>query len=238
MALRTHFVVTLALAIAMPLGSAAEACTLSSRAVLLLLDASYSMLNRVAGGTTRFGSARNSISAVVDLLPNDGMVALRFYGSQTPAQRQDCMDSVLAVPFAPVAVNRAPIALALATAHARGVTPIAYSLTEAVKDFLPNKDLERTIILVSDGGESCEGNPCAIAAAMHAEGFVINTVGFMIAGLARAQLRCIAANSGGEYFDVSVAATLSDNLRQAFGECPIATAPPPGRRTDEDVMTS
>jgi Ca-activated chloride channel family protein len=230
--------VAVALAVALPLGAAAEACSLSGRAVLLLLDASYSMLNGTAGGTTRFGAARNSISAVVDLLPDDGFVALRFYGSQTPAARQDCMDSVLAVPFAPAAINRAPIKLALAAAHARGVTPIAYSLTEAVKDFLPNKDLERTIILVSDGGESCEGNPCAVATVMHREGFVINTVGFMIAGLARAQLRCIAANSGGQYFDVPVAATLSDGLRQAFGECPIASAPPPVRRADDDMMTS
>jgi Ca-activated chloride channel family protein len=220
----------------MPLGSAAQACSLSDHAVLILLDASYSMLNRVAGGNTRFGVARNSVSAVVDLLPDDGFVALRFYGSQTPVEKLDCRDSVLAVPFAPALVNREPIKLALAAAHARGSTPIAYSLLQAVADF-PQDNLERTIILVSDGGESCEGDPCSVAAALHGQGFVVNTVGFMIGGLARAQLRCIASATGGQYFDVPVAVALSDGLRQAFGECPVAALPTP-RHNDDETMPS
>jgi Ca-activated chloride channel family protein len=218
-----RLLIALALAIAPPFASAAQAC-LANRAVLILLDASYSMLNRVAGSTTRFGAARNSVSAVVDLLPDDAFVALRFYGSVAPAARRDCTDSILAVPFGPVIDNRLPVKAALAAAHARGVTPIAYALAEAATDFR-NGDLERTIILVSDGGESCQGNPCAVATALHAQGFVINTVGFMIGGLARTQLRCIAANAGGQYFDVPAAATLSDSLRQAFGQCPIAGLP-------------
>jgi Ca-activated chloride channel family protein len=233
MSFSTRLAIALSLAVAMPLASAAEACSLSSRSVLVLLDASYSMLNRVAGGGTRFSAARNAVSAVVDLFPDDGFIALRFYGSQTSAARMDCGDSVLAVPFAPAFTNRAPIKSALADAHARGLTPIAYSLAQAVSDF-PTDRLDKTIILVSDGGESCNGDPCAAAAKLHAQGFVINTVGFMIAGLARAQLRCIASASGGQYFDVPVAVTLSDSLRQAFGQCPVAALP--ARRDDGAMM--
>jgi len=231
-----RFLIALIVAIAMPFGSFAQACSVSDRAVLLLLDASYSMLNRVAspaGATTRFAAARNAVSGVVDLFPDDGFLALRFYGSQTPAVRMDCGDSVLAVPFAPAVANRTPIKLAMAQAHARGVTPIAFSLAQAAHDF-PSDALQRTIILVSDGGESCDGDPCATAALLHTQGFVINAVGFMIAGIARAQLRCIAAASGGKYFDVPVAVSLSESLGQAFGQCPVAMLP---RARDDDVMT-
>jgi Ca-activated chloride channel family protein len=232
-----RFLVALVVAVAMPLGSFAQACTIADRAVLLILDASYSMLNRVAapgGPTTRFAAARNAVSGVVDIFPDDGFLALRFYGSQSQATRMDCTDTMLAVPFGPALVNRAPIKAALAQAHARGVTPIAYSLAQAARDF-PSNSLERTIILVSDGGESCDGDPCATAALLHTQGFVINAVGFMIAGIARAQLRCIAAAAGGKYFDVPVAVSLSESLGQAFGQCPVATLPV--RRNDDDLMT-
>ena len=232
----SRFLVALVAAVAMPLGSFAQACTISDRAVLLILDASYSMLNRVAapgGPTTRFAAARNAVSGVVDLFPDDGFLALRFYGSQSAAIKMDCTDSVLAVPFGPAIANRAPIKAALAQAHARGVTPIAYSLAQAARDF-PSDALERTIIVVSDGGESCDGDPCATAALLHAQGFVINAVGFMIAGIARAQLRCIAAAAGGKYFDVPVAVSLSESIGQAFGQCPVAALP---ARRDGDAVT-
>jgi Ca-activated chloride channel family protein len=236
MGFSSRLLIALAVAVAMPLGSVAEACTLSDRAVLLILDASYSMLNRVAGGLTRFGVARNAVSVVADLFPDDGFLALRFYGSQTPVSRMDCTDTVLAVPFAPAAQNRPAIKAALAASHARGLTPIAYSLSQAIGDF-PSSSLERTVVLISDGGESCNGDPCTEAAFLHTtQGFVINTVGFMTNGLPRAQLRCIAAASGGEYFDVSTAVTFQDQLNRAFGYCPVAALP--ARRNDDGGMPS
>ena len=90
---RRHAVLALGLAFALPCGSFAEACTPSDSAVLLMLDASYSMLRMVAGGGSRFNAARTAVDAAVDLFPDDGLLALRIYGSQSQVVRNDCTDS-------------------------------------------------------------------------------------------------------------------------------------------------
>jgi Ca-activated chloride channel homolog len=227
---RRRTVLVLGLALTLPFGSFAEACTPANSAVLLMLDASYSMLRLVSGGVSRFSAARSAVNATVDVFPDEGLLALRIYGSQSQVIRDDCTDSVLAVPFAAAKDNRDKIKLALGQTHARGVTPIAYSLQLAAGDFTNDK-IQRTIILVSDGAESCNGDPCSVAEQMAGNGFVINVIGLMTTGLARASLRCIASATGGAYFDVPVAAQLSDKLREALQDCPVAALPPRAYRT-------
>jgi Ca-activated chloride channel homolog len=130
----------------------------------------------------------------------------------------------LKVPFAPASINRSAIKLALADTHARGVTPIAFALQQASEDF-PAQASERVIVLLSDGGEDCNGDPCATAAQLHALGFVINTVGLLTDVQGSRQLQCIARVGGGQYFGVPTAVQLTDKLMQALGICPIALGP-------------
>jgi len=172
-------------------------------------------------GTNRFNLARQAVIAIVDLFPPEGYLALRLYGSEGQSIREDCTDSKLAVPCAPAAENRDDILLALSQAPARGLTPIAYALEQAVADF-PGNDLDKLIIIVSDGIESCYGDPCGVATELGALGFVIHTVGFVVSRTTATQLRCVATATGGTYFDVPVAVELSNKLRQAFSACPIA----------------
>jgi len=217
-----RFATAMTAALAGPLMAVAEACVPPDRAALLILDASYSMRRGVARtGTNRFNLARQAVAAVVNLFPPEGYLALRFYGSESQSIREDCLDTKLAVPFAPAAENRDAILLALADAHARGLTPIAYALQQAVSDF-PGGDLDKLIIVVSDGIEACAGDPCGAAIELGALGFTIHTVGFVVNRSARAQLQCIAAVTGGTYFDVPVAVQLPDKLKEAFSACPIA----------------
>ena len=227
---RRRAVLALSLAAAIPFASFAEACTPSNSAVLLMMDASYSMLKLVSNGISRFSAARAAIDASVDLFPDDGEIALRIYGSQSQVVRDDCTDSMLAVPFAAATQNRPKIKLFLAGAHARGVTPIAYSLQQAVGDFASGQ-AHRTIVLVTDGAESCGGDPCAVAGALAPQGFVINVIGLMTSGPSRASLRCVAAATGGTYYDAAVAAQFNSKLAQALQDCPIA-AIPAARRED------
>jgi Ca-activated chloride channel family protein len=222
-----RFVLALTAALAVPLVPAAHACIPPQRAALLILDASYSMLRTVPRtGITRFNFARQAVISLVDLFPDDGRLALRFYGGDSFATRNDCRDTRLAVPFGASAANRDAIKLALSAAHARGVTPIAYALEQAVGDFAGNQALEKLIVVVTDGIESCSGDPCAAATALAAQGFVINTIGFMVDRGARQQLQCMAQVSGGFYFDVPVAVDLKDRLKDALYDCPIAGLSP------------
>jgi Ca-activated chloride channel family protein len=191
---------------------------------MLILDASESMTRYAGSAITRFNVARKAVQAALDLFPDDGQIALRFYGSQAPVNAGLCDDTVLAVPFAPAAQNRAAVSKALTLARARGKTPIAYTLEQAARDFPENTT--RTIILVSDGRESCGGDPCATAAALAKQGFVINTVGFQADRPGRFELQCIANTTGGQYFNAPVALQLTNKVLEALGVCVVAGLAP------------
>ena len=213
-------------ALALPLlpTGAVAACIPNDHNALLIFDASYSMLRRVANGVSRFQLARQSVNDTIDLFPDKAEIALRLYGSMTQAQRMDCTDTLLKVPFAPASQNRAIIKSALADTHARGVTPIAFALKQAAEDF-PGNASERIIVLLSDGGEDCNGDPCATAAVLHSQGFVINTIGLLTDPVGYRQLQCIARVGGGQFFNVPTALQLTDQLMQAMGICPVALGP-------------
>jgi Ca-activated chloride channel family protein len=202
----------------MALAPVAHAC--ERRDVLLILDSSESMARNSGSGPPRMSVARRAVQEAIDIFPDDAGIALRLYGAQAGAGVRNCEDSVLAVSFAPAATNRIKITEALSRVRARGLTPIQYALDEAEGDF--PEDAMRTIILVSDGRESCGGDPCATAARLATRGFVINTVGFQVDRVGRSQLMCIAKASGGQYFDVPVAVGLADKLREALGNCVVA----------------
>jgi len=204
--------------------AALAVCLPREHDALLIFDASYSMLRRVSNGVSRFQAARQSVNDTLDLFPDNALVALRLYGSLTPAQRMDCSDTLLKVPFAPAASNRRVIKAVLADTHARGVTPIAFALEQAAEDF-PSDAPERIIVLLSDGGEDCNGDPCAVAAGLHVQGFVINTIGLFTDPIGYRQLQCIARVGGGQFFHVEAAVQLTDTLMQAMGICPVALAP-------------
>jgi len=89
-------------------------------------------------------------------------IALRVYGHQyivTPTY-QNCEDTKLEVPFGPNNFNA--IRAKVNRIQAKGTTPIARSLEAAADDF-PDKNSKNVIILITDGLEACDGDPCVIA---------------------------------------------------------------------------
>ncbi|MFN4130954.1 MAG: vWA domain-containing protein, partial [Paracoccaceae bacterium] len=106
----------------------------------------------------------------------------------------------------------------------RGMTPLTDSLAMA-RDQIPPTAEAADIILVTDGLETCEGDPCALAASLAAEGIDIraHVVGF---GLSRAEvdaLSCITDQTGGMLFQTNSGAELAQALQQVS-----AAPPPPG----------
>src|SRR6185295_15019366 len=149
----------------------------------------------------------------------------------------DCQDSRLAVPFGPAAQNSAAIAATADGAKAQGYTPIAYSLDQAVGDF-PADAKERVIVLVSDGKETCQGDPLLTAKALAGSGITIHTVGFVVDTAARGQLQAIARATGGTYFDAPVGPELADRLKSAFVACKQTVATTPARRGPGKLRTT
>jgi Ca-activated chloride channel family protein len=133
--------------------------------ILFLLDASGSMMAPWEG-QPRWDVAKRLLAKMADSLyayPNLEL-GLRVYGHQSPNAEQNCEDSRLEVPFAPK--NAAAIKARLKTLKAQGNTPITYSLEQSAKDFPLDKTSRNVLLLITDGVESCKGDPCAASLAL------------------------------------------------------------------------
>lgn len=196
----------------------AQSCNTADRSVLLILDASGSMNARLPNGETRIAVAQRAIKGVAGFVPAQAQLSLRLYGAQSAASQKNCQDTHLAVPFGPASASGGVITTTVDRAKAQGYTPIAYSLGQAANDFPPDAK-ERVIVLVSDGKETCQGDPVVAAKALAAKGIAVHTVGFVVDTAARGQLQAIARTTGGSYFDAPVGPELPDTLKSALSAC-------------------
>ena len=211
----------------LPAAALAQSCNTADRSVLLILDASGSMNAKLPNGETRIAVAQRAIKGVAGFVPASAQLSLRMYGAQSPALQKNCQDTHLAVPFGPASAAGGPIVTAADAAKAQGYTPIAYSLGQAANDF-PADAKERVIVLVSDGKETCQGDPVVAAKALAGKNITVHTVGFIVDTAARGQLQAIARATGGTYFDAPVGPELPDTLKQALNACKtrVVTLPP------------
>lgn len=142
--------------------------------ILFILDASNSMNARWDGTQTRIDAAKELLIKTVDSLDGSAnlQIALRVYGHQSPitATYQDCNDTKLEVPFGPNNFSR--VRNKIKTILAKGTTPIARSLEAAAADF-PDTNARNIIILITDGLEACDNDPCVIAKKLHDKGIKV-----------------------------------------------------------------
>lgn len=176
--------------------------------VELVLDMSGSMWGRVPGGT-KADVAREVLGRLVQSLPDGTALGLRVYGHR---RKQDCDDIELLVPPGPA--DAEVVRAAMATLEPTGMTPIDRALRQAAEDLagLPGS---RAIVLVTDGVESCKGDPVAAAAEVAGTARV-HVVGFDVGEDAEAvaQLRDVARAGGGSF---SLAGD-ADQLERALEE--------------------
>lgn len=113
--------------------------------------------------TLRIHAAKKILSDLVDSLKVNNKVelALRAYGHQSPAKEQNCQDTKLEIGFSKG--NHDAIFNRLKYIYPKGNTPIAYSLSQSANDFPKDDSYRNIIIIITDGIESCEGNPCAVS---------------------------------------------------------------------------
>lgn len=187
--------------------------------IQLMLDSSGSMAADL-GGQRKMDIAKQVMTTFVDTVPKEANIALRVYGhtgSNDNADRpESCKGTELFYPFQPL--NTTLFKSAIAGFDATGWTPIAASLQAAQQDFAPYKGDTNTniIYMVSDGIETCDGDPVAAARALHEADIaaVVNIVGFDVDPAAAEQLRAAAAAGGGQYFE----ARSADELNEVFTE--------------------
>ena len=121
-------------------------------------------MNAQWGSQTRIQAAKEILANAVDSLKGSANleIALRVYGHQSPitATYQDCNDTKLEIPFG--ADNFDKVKYRIKSIEAKGTTPIARSLEAAADDF-PDQNSRNIIILITDGLEACDNDPCVIA---------------------------------------------------------------------------
>ncbi|MEW6186109.1 MAG: VWA domain-containing protein [Thermodesulfobacteriota bacterium] len=196
----------------------APAWAKEGRMVEIILDASGSMEGKLKSGESRLEGAKKAVQDLTTKLPSETVLAFRAYGFQSSREKKDCLDTRLLAPFAPLKENRQKILDQLRPLKARGYTPITFVLTEAGKDFPADFKGDKMIILITDGKETCEGDPCALAKSLaKAEArLVIHTVGFGVNEATKQQMECVARAAGGKYFAAEDPASLTLEMGKAL----------------------
>lgn len=140
--------------------------------ILFVFDASQSMYGRWNYQQKIF-AARNILSNFLDSLSSfDNIeVALRVFGDQYPVPPQVCEDSRLIVPFSKG--NHKKIKKALKSIVPKGTTPITYALEQAANDFSGCEDCRNIVVLITDGIEECEGDPCEVSLKLQSKGIIL-----------------------------------------------------------------
>lgn len=170
-------------------------------AVEVILDASGSMGALLPSGTPRIDEARNTLRELVeDGLPEGTPFALRAFGHVSPSS----CEQELVIPLGPLQRASAGAAIAGIEPKLLSQTPIADALRAAASD-LTDAGARAAVVLITDGEESCGGNPEAAVAELRAAGVDV-TLSIVSLGLddaaASERFASLAAIGGGSYLDV------------------------------------
>jgi Ca-activated chloride channel homolog len=188
---------------------------------LIVLDASGSMKERIKG-ESKIDIAKRAVRELVAGLPDDVRIGLVVYSHRSLS---NCEDIELLIP--PGALDRAAFIAAVEGIKPRGLTPISSAL-EFAANALEYKTKPACIILVSDGEETCDKDPCATAARLEktAADLIVHTVAFDMTARQSKSIACIARTTGGRFLQARDAASLQDALAVVVAES-VAPAPVP-----------
>jgi hypothetical protein len=183
--------------------------------LLFILDLSNSM-NESLENDTKFNLMLKTMRDILPKIPQDTQIGLRIYGYKmgfTPVEA--CRASTLAVPIA--AGNGRNIENSLMKRKPRGMTPITFSLKQAIKYDFANFIGLKHIILMTDGGENCDESPCTFVMELikFRRDVKIDVIAFNIKDYEDLQqLRCTALVTSGQFYN----AQTSSQLAQSFNK--------------------
>ena len=166
--------------------------------LLFILDGSNSMWGQV-DGVAKIETAKEVLVDLLGNLPPDTKVGLMAYGHRS---KEDCSDVEILSPIG--AKDPAALASDLQSIVPKGKTPIAFAL-EMSFDAFADAEANNSVVLISDGIETCGGDPCDVAAKLSQRGVNVrvHVVGFDVSAEERQQLECIADAAGGRYFNAA-----------------------------------
>lgn len=179
--------------------------------VIIVFDASGSMYGQVAGGV-KIDVAKKVVSDIVGTIDPAMELGLIAYGHR---KKGDCDDIELLVP--PQAGSSAAILKAVAGLQPKGKTPLTAAVMQAAQ-YLKFQESKASVILVSDGVETCDKDPCMVATELESLGidFTCHVIGFDLKAGESSGLECLAKKTGGMYLAAQDASSLKSSLEMAM----------------------
>ncbi|MBZ9796830.1 vWA domain-containing protein [Mesorhizobium sp. ES1-4] len=186
--------------------------------VIVILDASGSMWAQI-DGKPKLEIARESLRTVLQSVPADDEIGFMAYGHR---EKGSCDDIQLIVPPQPGSASA--ISAAADSLKFLGKTPLTAAVKQAAEALRYTED-KATVVLITDGLETCGGDPCALGKELKASGvdFTADVVGFGLTADEGKQIACLAENTGGKYIQASD----EKALQEALVETVTAPAPEP-----------
>lgn len=189
--------------------------------LIFILDASGSMWGRI-NGQPKIVVAKQVMKDLLTGIPSHVNIGLVVYGHR---RKGDCNDIEI---IGPTGTDPAKLKMAIDKIMPQGMTPITASLRQATS-IISDTENPGTVVLVSDGLETCKGNPCALVQELLQKGahIIVHTVGFDVDKKAAQQLTCIAETTGGHYYPASDSKKLRKILFAVRDAVIKEKAPPP-----------
>ncbi|MEO0980740.1 MAG: VWA domain-containing protein, partial [Pseudomonadota bacterium] len=203
---------------------------------MFVFDGSGSMWGQI-DGQAKIVTARETLARVATQLPPDLEVGLVAYGHN---RKGDCNDIETLVPIGPAATQSGALVSSVQSLNPKGKTPLTRAVRRAA-DALRYQEDKATVILITDGIETCEADPCAVASELEALGidFTAHVIGFGLSAEESGQVACLAENTGGLFLNADDAASLGQALQQTVALAPAAApAPPPAASLAKNLSVS
>jgi len=186
---------------------------LAAERAIIVLDASGSMWAQI-DGKARITIARETLDSVLSTLPPDIELGLMAYGHR---EKGNCGDIQMLVE--PAAGTADAIKAAVADINPKGMTPLSDAVRLAADD-LKYTEEKATVILITDGLETCHVDPCALGSDLESKGvdLTVHVLGFGLSDEEGKQVACLAENTGGRYLSAQDGASLVQALTETVAQ--------------------
>ncbi|MFD0917306.1 VWA domain-containing protein [Pseudahrensia aquimaris] len=183
--------------------------------VMIVFDGSGSMWGQI-DGQAKIKIARETLSQSLTNMSLNARIGLIGYGHR---QKGQCSDIETMVPVGNMSGNLNAIISAVNGINPKGKTPLSDAVTLAAKE-LKYTENAATVVLITDGLETCNADPCALARALERDGinFTAHVIGFGLSKDEGRQVACLAEETGGRYIEAGDGAALDDALKMAMAQ--------------------
>ena len=178
---------------------------------IVVFDGSGSMWGQI-DGRAKIETARQTLSTVLSEIPADSKIGMIAYGHR---RKGECSDIETVVPVGP-AGEAVPRMISFANGmQPKGKTPLSDAVRMAAEE-LRYTENAASVVLVTDGIETCNADPCALGRELESAGinFTAHVVGFGLSEEEGRQVQCLADTTGGLYLSANSADELGNALRQ------------------------